>query len=553
MRSMRLLSVRILAPLFFMTLANVALSTQSSWPFDQRMILLTKIEGEDFPEDIISAQIMDVYAKKGRVRWVMKKGGVGQILPVEVPKDFPWTASAVRALGLKHKTDGVLTLVKRGVTLQLRWYAVTDGQPLFYESVSIPAVSNPEQEQERKTRLIGWAQEIWDRIPGQGYVVSRDLKNLSLEGAEQVGVKVGDKIELKRLQALSRHPLLKTLTSIDASLSGLAEVKSLENGVATAEIVYESKVDPIQEGDRYQLKIEKVEVFAKQEKTDPKASAQPQSQELAQSNEIIEEPENSRGFVPLLGLEDLGGVKMESNVSSGQPLKEPLYKVLDVDAHLFYGKVKYQESVSTTFDIADWSPGFEARVRAYMNARWLLLAEIGMGLVGFGTLPTEYGAEKMASGLLYYKAQAAWRQMLKQNEKMLGEFLIRAGWGSISLNNTQLAADVAPSGKNYSGLMVGAGLRLPVYGPWGLQVGVDRMLMATLVETGQTSGDTAVNVAMSFEGMLRYEINGLSSFYGGLKSLSASSTFSGAGTRTTPASSATASATLYNVGYEYKF
>jgi len=513
------------------------------WPFDQRQILLVRDEKLPFPDEPTTAQFMDIFVKKGRVRWVTQKAGAGQVVPIEIPNDFQWqSSSAIRQLGLKYKTDGIVFLAQRGVQLDLRWYATIDGEPLFFETVNLPSASNPVEQEIRKKRLNDWLSEIWSRIPGQGYVVKRDMTTVSLEGASQVGLKVGNQIEIRRLLEVQRHPLLKTLIGIQSHVTGTAKVTSIAEPFTTAKIEYESKTDPIQEGDRYQLQVTPgpgIEVAG----TEAVKAAKP---------DVIDA--EGRTKLSIFGddqdeEESEDAPRVEN--SSGD---EPQFGVIDASGGLTVGASSYSETVSgTVYEMKGFSPGVYVNARAYITRSWLLLGDLSGNFFTFKDLSSAYNATSIKSGSNSVGFAGAYRFIFLEEAPMRGELILGVGYRRFALAMSQIVSAFAPSAKTYSGFEFSFGIQIPLLTEYALQFRAARMFGTSLGEKPGTSGSDSSNQYWDFLVGLKYRLDPASEITGGYRLNSASSTFEGAGSRTRSATATAFKQSLFFADYTRKF
>lgn len=527
--------------LLWSALAGAVDNNARPWPFDQRNILLSKGEKDNFPDELTMAQIMDIFVKKGRVRWVSQKAGPGQIVPVEVPRDFQWqSASAVRQLGLRYKVDGILQMSQRGVQVDMNWYSTIDGLPLFFESVSLPVANSAADKEARKKRLQGWLDEIWARIPGQGYVVKRDFSTLSLEGGAQGELKAGQKLEIRRLLQIERHPLLRTLVKIKSSVTGTATLASVGDPLSMAKIDYESKTDPIQEGDRYILVTAKSDNAAV-------PSALLEKSEAEAPKEVLEA--DGRVALPLFGSE---GPKKDEATATPVALAS---HVADLAAEVNFSSLSYEEAISgQNLSMSAKSPGFALRGRVYVTNEWLALADFGMNFHSFGSLSSSYGANSVSSTLTNFGLSGAYRFVFLEDPAFPGELTLSLGYRKWSMSMSQISSNFAPTTKSYSGFDLAFGVQVPVVERWALSARAARMIAASLGEDPKTSGSVVSNNLMWEFGLgAKYRLSSVADIGGGYRILAASSNFEGTGTRTTPATSSQLRANTFALEYSQIF
>jgi len=473
------------------------------WPFDQRQVLLVQIEGTEFPDALTTAQVLDVFVERGRVRWITQKGGAASLTPVFVPADFPWNRiDSVKALGLRYKADGIVVLTSKKAQVDLRWYGINDGQPLYFESLYLPSSSGTaDQDMERKRRLRAWLKEMWDRIPGQGYVVKRDITSLEIEGAANEGLKVGDQVTLHRLMGTKRHPVLKTLVSFESTQTGTATITSIGKPFSKVQVSYESELDPIREGDRYLLRP-KVEV---------PVVVETQKAAAANSEDSL----------------------MDFDVFNGA-------KIFELSPSVGFGYVSYEERVAAdqVFKLRTMSLSYGLRANMNLTSAWYAGFHFDQGGGKFGTLPDEYVSDELKSGWSHTHFISGYRMSLSdQAGPENAELNFFGGYSRFGFKADALTSPVAPSAKNYSGLDFGVAVAIPIQPSWVADVGFSRVLGAFLKEDALTSGSSSADSSWTFWMKLRILAGESAEFGGGYESLQASSTFEGEGTRTTPAMS----------------
>jgi hypothetical protein len=486
------------------------------WPFDQRQVLLAQIEGTEFPDALTTAQVLDVFVERGRVRWITQKGGPGNLAPIWVPTDFPWNrASSVKELGLRYKADGIVVLGSKNAQVDLRWYSVSDGQPLYFESLYLPASSGtPDQDNERKRRLRAWLKDMWDRIPGQGYVVKRDIKTLDVEGAVNEGLKAGDEVSILRLKDIKRHPVLKTLVGFESGQTGTATITALGKPISKARVDYESDLDPIREGDRYVLK--------------PRAATP-----------VVADKPAAPGETPLVQDLNLFGDA----------------RIFDISPRVGVGFLSYEERTQAqVYKLKSMSFSYGLRADLHLTSSWFASFQYDQGTGKFGTPPTDYAANEVKSGWSYSHIFSGYRMPLADYTGATDtELHFFGGYSRLGFKAEQLAAAVAPSPKTYSGLDFGVALNIPLQKSWIADVGFTRVLGAFLREEGVTSGSSSSDSSWTFWTKLRVLVDDHSEFGGGYEVFQASSSFEGSGTRTTPAVSAKVSSQRSSVFYKYMF
>ncbi|MBP7844617.1 MAG: hypothetical protein KA116_07360 [Proteobacteria bacterium] len=511
-----------------------AFTTQSKepWPFDQRNILLVRVSGDDYPDDASLAQIMDVFVERGRIRWVTQKGDPAQIVPLQVPVDFPWhSAPSVRAMGLKYKADGILYFVQEGIGTELRWYSTLDGLPMVIESVKIPAAgSDAKWQEQRRARLKEWAHQIWDHIPGNGYVVQRRGNEALVEGLDPARIKVGQRIDFIRIDKVNRHPILKTLSQIESSATAYGEVTSIQKNQSQVKIQFESEIDPLQEGDRYSYQVSA--------KVTPPASV-PEAVEK-------EVPENIQKT-------DVQEASTEiQEVPSGLLFFNNTKKIFDLYAGFSFGQMTHDETITSTsrsMKSSSFSPGFDLGSTFYITRSWISGLDYSQTVAKFTDVHPGYGRTKVNSGLSTYKIFGGYRFLIEEGATSSAELRVTAGYRSWALAMEDIGGSIAPSAKSYEGLELGVLVGFPIYKGVGASFSGGKMLGASLSEKPRTSGDTPDASFWHFGGGLSYDIKGKGEARIGYRIETGETNFDGQGQRGTKASTTLAKRSYFTCSY----
>ncbi|NCN28647.1 hypothetical protein GW915_13870 [bacterium] len=528
--------VKLLCQLFFigvlgvspsLVAAEAVNSKKTPWPFDQRQILLVKEEGKGFPDELTAAQIMDVFVRRGRIRWVTQSAPKGLVLPVETPSDFAWHSTpAVRKLGLRHKTDGIMVLSQEDSRIDLKWYATLDGLPLFFETVKLPAVESDEEWKKiRKDRLTKWVDGVWDRIPGHGYVVQRDGGSLLLEGVESTEAEIGDKVDTVRIQSLERHPVLKTIVKVETTDTGYGKILSVSKDLSKAEVIYEAEIDPIEAGDRYIV-------------ADSKEAKVPDKLLNSGAKKTKESP------------------KVKAPKGGRVSFFENKKKMVDLSAALTFSSLTHKETVSgNSYEMksASLSPGVDLRALLYFTHAWVMGADISMAFLGFKNPPAAYGVDSISSGLSSFNIYGGYRFLLLEKLAAPADLKILAGYRSWSLSMQNTSSNIAPSAKTFSGLEIALAAGFPIYKGLAAEFRGGRTLGSSLSEKPLTSGDAPDPTFWTFGGKLTYAISKMGQFELSYMMEAAASNFDGSGQRTSAATSISVQRKVVGAGYTYAF
>lgn len=543
LRSLRILAL-FLVPLF---------AFASKWPFDQRQILLVHRAGTEFPDDLSVAQILDRFVQRGRVRWVTQRGGKNQVLPIEVPKDFPWYSTpSVQNLGQKYKVDGIVSLAKNGVLYELHWYSSSDGSPLFFEKMSLPFASSPQEEGERKQRIQAWVNDIWNRIPGLGYVLNRDTKHVYVEGLSSSQLKAGDVLKFLRLETVTRHPMLKTLTGVTNTETGLGTIVSIGEPLSKVSIDYESPLDPIQEGDRYAPKGEtstnvapvKEAVVVKEAATTEASEKNESIGNLPSLKEEMEDQNTKPKFILPAGFEERFSNK-------------PKLGLADATMRFFLGTVTYEDVFTNeNYTSNGLHGGLALDSYLYLTKNLILVPNFVFGFGNYMGVSGKYGNTSLSSALMNYGLQLAYKLEIPEipvTSPFVPAFYFMGGYNNFDFAISRSGSAKSPTSKSYSGAIFGFRIDVPVYLEYIAKLEASRLIFTRMSEGPVTSGATATHSYWQSDLGVIKKLNGVSSATIGMMFMRANSTFVGTGTRATPSLSSSISPNLFYGSYEYKF
>ncbi len=149
----------------------------------------------------------------------------------------------------KTKSQGLMTALitkgPRGLNARLRLY--TQDQGLIFVEDSFQDLKTFEIPRLRE-EFVTLYHNIKNKLPYQGYVLSRRGLDVTLNIGEKNGVKLGQEISLAQIIKLNRHPKLKTMISVEKEVLGKVIVTKVEPYLSFAQIIFEKETGVVDVG-----------------------------------------------------------------------------------------------------------------------------------------------------------------------------------------------------------------------------------------------------------------------------------------------------------------
>jgi hypothetical protein len=139
----------------------------------------------------------------------------------------------------------LITKGPRGLNAKLKLY--TQDQGLIFIEESFQDLSTFELARVRE-EFVTLYHNLRNKLPYQGFVVSRRGLDVTLNIGEKNGVHLGQEISLSQILKLNRHPKLKTMISVEKEIIGKVYVTKVEPYLSFAQIIFEKETGVIDVG-----------------------------------------------------------------------------------------------------------------------------------------------------------------------------------------------------------------------------------------------------------------------------------------------------------------
>lgn len=147
------------------------------------------------------------------------------------------------------KAHGLLTAFitkgPRGINAKLKLFSHSDGLILAEESVED---FNTFEIAKLRLQFAQMYQNLKNKLPYRGYVLSRRGLEVTVSLGSVNGVKEGQELTLAQIIKLNRHPKLKTLVGVEKEIIAKIVVKKAEPYLSFAQIVFEKETGVVDLG-----------------------------------------------------------------------------------------------------------------------------------------------------------------------------------------------------------------------------------------------------------------------------------------------------------------
>ena len=149
----------------------------------------------------------------------------------------------------KSKAQGLLTAFitkgPRGISAKLKLFGQSDGIILVEESVE---EFNGFELSKLRLAFAQMYQNLKNKLPYRGYVLSRRGQDVTVSLGEINGVKVGQELTLAQIIKLNRHPKLKTLVGVEKEIIAKVSVKKVDTYLSFCQIIFEKETGVVDVG-----------------------------------------------------------------------------------------------------------------------------------------------------------------------------------------------------------------------------------------------------------------------------------------------------------------
>lgn len=314
--------------------------------------------------------------------------------------------------------------------------------------------------------------QLISKVPFLGQITGRDQKMITVNMGAQSGLNEGDALYIATLREVKKHPLLKSIEAWETQPTGVAEVQEIDEGIAFANIIEESKSNPVA---KYQ-KIVRVE-----RKKRP------------------EEPKPHEASV-------MGGQEEEGEGASRKPVRyenQPKIGWAAIGPWLGSMSREFTQSGGGGRKGGGFTLGGRAEGQLWLTREFFANVLLGYGIWNHSQTDSVTGASAssaMTTGnLTLFKIGGGYSYFVNPNDLFGPKGWIKANYQrqsyNMPINTSEYLATVT-----LNALALGLGGDLPIRDGWGLMTNIDFGLLtgANANDLGQGAVSGTTQIAFQF-------------------------------------------------------
>lgn len=460
------------------------------------------------------------------------------------PEDVLEVLSKTNAQGL---LTAFITKGPRGLNAKLKLF--THDQGLLLAEESVEDVNTFEISKVRQ-QFVQMYQNLKNKLPYRGYVLSRRGLEVTISLGTINGVKAGQELTLAQIIKLNRHPKLKFLVGVEKEIIAKVMVKKADTYLSFAQITFEKETGV-------------VDIGAKVLPTEFISYPLP---EINKEGEVIGEKKTAAAAPVNDNQAETPAAPVEEKQTSEQ--REEL-----LDRHNTLGILTAQGVVTQYTESNSLSNGTEARSQQsfapgihlgiLLNLKNGFFAESSFQTVSFGASNGLSGSapSNLSVNLTKFNASAGYAYTFEEeegseNEETMPEDIKFEGLLGLTNLNTSISdsTPVSLTSTQISAINMTLRASMPVSESMPLIIGgkFELFFNPTLSESPVSSGNSSTTItSFGFFGI--YKLNDKYNIRGDLTLTNISNRFSGSATRPVPAGSGKQELMTEQIGIEYLF
>lgn len=450
----------------------------------------------------------------------------GPILSPEELEESPEKAKQVSAgLGVDAFFAERITKGPNGITIHLSLFLTKDGKLLSQAILKDYKQFDLNDLKEQEQRLLS---EIVLRLPYAGRVLSREGNRVTVNLGSRDGLQAGQMLSVIQIIQAQRHPKFNFLIHTDKEIFGKIKVLKVDETLSFGMVVTEKERGAIQKN----AKIGSIDFVT-----------YPNSDSLS----LTPSPEDA------LAQRDDSQIAFGKDAHPWQPAAEPSFG--QVGARLGLGQFNQHSNIRTVGGVEtsdSVSPSLTVDGELWITPEWTFHARLMQGLASLHNPVPGSEPGKLSESIADYEGDIGYTVRFGPHvwSPSLEPFL---GYFTYSMY-ADTATPEAFNSMTYGGFKIGARGSSPIgpNGPWGFGGEFSTAFKPSLSETPYSSGGSSNSV-------VQFGVFGYKKLSERLKAQVQldfdmyASTFTGGGTRATPADSTSQRRTTLSAGVYYMF
>lgn len=489
---------------------------------------ITVLPGSDNTDGIyarpLEALLVDLV--KGSHRWEFAESRLASLAktPLELEESPEVAKSMMASLEADAAILPVATRGPNGLSLRLSLFLKVDGRILAQE---VTRDYGRFELADVKAVVAAMYRKLIQTIPYDGLLLSRQGTRVTLNLGKADGIREEQTVSVVQIIAENRHPKFGFLISTEKEILGQVRILKVDETLSFGVIVAEKERGAIRK-------------LAKIAGVRPVEYGEAQSLSPGSDSDVRSRPDS--------------GVAFGDNAKEWLPVKPPSFGQIGIEAALgSYTGSTNLTGVGSLDAKTDFFPMLGISGELWLNPQWSVLADITQGILSTPN-PRSGGSPGTLNHSMSKYSMALGYNFLIRDEFFGPKFQLKGGINFYRM----FVDDSTPQGLttvNYNGYLLGLGLYFPLTDLklWALGGEFNMTLFSKLAETPVTSGDSSNNTVNEFTLYVERQIAVNVKARASLDFALYSSSLSGAGTRTEPATSISQRHASIGGGVTYQF
>lgn len=478
---------------------------------DQRLTIrkIAVLPGTDNTDGIYARPVQSqlITLVQSSHRWEFVDSGFASlnVHPLELEENPTKVKELTKDIDADAFLVPIVTRGPGGLAIRLDLFLKVDGKMVAQE---VSKEQSRFELNDVKAKTVTMYNALLGKIPYDGLILSRQGNRVTLNLGKSDGIHAEQDISVIQVISENRHPKFGFLISTEKEILGKVRIAKVDDTLSFGMITAEKERGAIQKG----AKIAGVRPIEYGE----------QALSGEDSGDIRNRPDAKTAF--------------GESAQEWVPVRPPAFGQIGIKAGLgYYVGSTNLTGVGSLEAKADYYPLLNVNGELWLNPQWTVLADMTQAIMSTSNPRGGSSPGTLNHSMSKYSMSLGYNFLIRDD--FFGpKFQLRTGLSFYRM----FVDDSTPQGLttvNYNGYLIGLGLYFPIAdeSPWAIGGDLALTLFSKLTESPVQSGDSATNTINEFSIYLERKIGVNLRARGGLDFSLYSSSLTGAGTRTEPA------------------
>lgn len=489
---------------------------------------MSVLPGSDNTDGIYARPVEEhlIALVKSSHRWEYADAKIASMpqAPLDLEEKPQLAQNLLAPLGADAAILPIITRGPQGLSIRLSLFMKVDGKILAQE---ISRDNRRFEIAEVKAVVGDMYRRLIATIPYDGLLLSRQGTRVTINLGKADGIRVDQTVSIIQIIAETRHPKFGFLISTEKEILGQVKVLKVDETLSFGVITAEKERGAIQ-------KLAKIAGVRSIE------YGEAQTLSPSSAGDVRSRPD--------------AGVAFGDSAKEWLPVRSPAFGQVGLRAGLgSYTGSTNVTGVGSLDAKSAFFPLIAISGELWLNPQWSVLADITQGIISTPNPRAGATPGELSHALSKYSMALGYNFLIR-DDYFGPKFQLKTGFSFYRM----YVDDSVPQGLttvNYNGFLLGVGLYFPLAedGLWAIGGDFAMTLFSKLTESPVSSGDSANNTINDFSMYLERRIAINVKARAGVDFSLYSSSLSGAGTRTEPATSLSQRTVVINGGIIYQF